>query len=323
MTMKLLFRHITSLLRTALLLGVSAIFNIQPTLAQTEGLPDAFETIDPATAIGDTQNWYYIQFYDGADQYNITDRSYLSDQGGSDHTARTKDYMPFAKDIQWQLEDAGNNQFYLKSRNGYYIHLDGTTYKCGSTKTALSITKRAEQYGVNKAGGGWDISTSSTATTAMTRQDKKVWANIIDGTHNSHRYPFTRLRVAKLKEDITHIIYYQDPIYKEGQSTPVNPNTDTRADAAGYTTHHYLTYSGTNSISDFDNWTSVITNGNLNGNDMSCFYVRANGVTQHVIPSAGYDGNGISIVSAANQEHDYDSYGYYCNPYSDAFFFWI
>ena len=307
MTMKLLFRHITSLLRTALLLGVSAIFNIQPTLAQTEGLPDAFETIDPATAIGDTQNWYYIQFYDGADQYNITDRSYLSDQGGSDHTARTKDYLPFAKDIQWQLEDAGNNQFYLKSRNGYYIHLDGTTYKCGSTKTALSITKRAEQYGVNKAGGGWDISTSSTATTAMTRQDKKVWANIIDGTHNSHRYPFTRLRVAKLKENITHIIYYQDPIYKEGQSTPVNPNTDTRADAAGYTTHHYLTYSGTNSISDFDNWTSVITNGNLNGSDMSCFYVRANGVTQHVIPSAGYDGNGISIVSAANQEHDYDT----------------
>ncbi len=59
MKMKQLLRHTSSLLRTALLLGAAALITI-PTQAQTAGLPDAFETMDPATIIGDG-NYYYIQ----------------------------------------------------------------------------------------------------------------------------------------------------------------------------------------------------------------------------------------------------------------------
>ena len=58
MKMKQLLRYTTSLLRTAFLLGAMALINT-PTTAQMAGLPDAFETMDPATIIGDG-NYYYI-----------------------------------------------------------------------------------------------------------------------------------------------------------------------------------------------------------------------------------------------------------------------
>lgn len=56
--------HISTLLRTALLLGAILLFGTG-VKGQTAGLPDAFETMDPATIIGDGQ-YYYIQFYQSA-----------------------------------------------------------------------------------------------------------------------------------------------------------------------------------------------------------------------------------------------------------------
>ena len=94
MTMNRLFRHtITSTLRLALLFGAIMLVNTQTQIkAQTAGLPDAFETMDPASIIGDG-NYYYIQFYNGSD------RSFLSDQG-SGNDLRSKDYVLFRSSAQ-------------------------------------------------------------------------------------------------------------------------------------------------------------------------------------------------------------------------------
>ena len=74
-------------------------------------MPDAFETMDPATVIGDG-NYYYIQF-----RFN-NDITYLSDQG-TGNALRSKDYIPFAKNLQWTFVSTGtSNQFKLRSMNG-------------------------------------------------------------------------------------------------------------------------------------------------------------------------------------------------------------
>ena len=252
MTMNRLFRHtITSTLRLALLFGAIMLVNTQTQIkAQTAGLPDAFETMDPASIIGDG-NYYYIQFYNGSD------RSFLSDQG-SGNDLRSKDYVPFAKNIQWTLESTGTDgQFYLKSRSGHYVYLDGGSFKCGSTysKSALTCVLRTN----STAGGGYDISAVTATADAMCRPGGAVWTNIISYSHNNHRYPYTRLRIARLKENIAHIIYYQDPI--PGVS---NMNTDTRGGSAGFMLRHYLTYSGTDPNKDGDPnasnfWTSDVS----------------------------------------------------------------
>ena len=67
MMMKQLFKHTTSLLRTALLFGAIAFVNIPQVQAQTPEqlaeMPNAFETIeDPNSVIGNGE-YYYIQFY--------------------------------------------------------------------------------------------------------------------------------------------------------------------------------------------------------------------------------------------------------------------
>ena len=57
MMIKQLLRHTTILLRTALLLGAATFVNDEQvkgqTAAQWAQMPDAFETMDPATIIGD------------------------------------------------------------------------------------------------------------------------------------------------------------------------------------------------------------------------------------------------------------------------------
>ena len=64
MIMKQLFRHTSSLLRTALLLGAAALFNVLPTQAMTEAelkeMLNAFETKTPTI---DDGQYYYIQYY--------------------------------------------------------------------------------------------------------------------------------------------------------------------------------------------------------------------------------------------------------------------
>ncbi len=242
--MKHLLRYASTTLRAALLLGVLAFANIQQGGAQNAEqralMPDAFETMNPATIIGDGQ-YYYIQFYDGSD------RSYLSDEGNG-NDLRSKDYMPFAKNLQWTLEATGTDgQFYLKSRSGHYVYLDGSNYKGGSiNKSALTATLRTN----STSGGGYDISTVSAPNYAMGRQGSSgiapPWTNITSIDHNKHRIVYTRLRIAKLKDNVAHIIYWQEPIYKDGNV--VDRNLDTRGGAAGFTTHHYLTYSGTGNV---------------------------------------------------------------------------
>jgi hypothetical protein len=248
MMMKQLFRHTSTLLRTALLFGAILLFATGvkgQTAEQRAAMPDAFETMNPAAIIGDGQ-YYYIQFYDG------NDRSYLSDEGNG-NDLRSKDYMPFAKNLQWTLEATGTDgQFYLKSRSGHYVYLDGSNYKGGSiNKSALTATLRTN----STSGGGYDISTVSAPNDAMGRQGSSgiapPWTNITSITHNNHRIAYTRLRIAKLKDNIAHIIYWQEPIYKDGNV--VDRNTNTRGGREGFTQHHYLTYSGTgtdNVISD-------------------------------------------------------------------------
>lgn len=252
MIMKQLFRHTTSLLRTALLLGAILLFGTG-VKGQTAGLPDAFETMDPATIIGDGQ-YYYIQFYDG------NDRSYLSDEGnGKD--LRSKDYMPFAKNLQWTLEATGTDgQFYLKSRSGHYVYLDGSDYKGGSiNKSALTATLRTN----STSGGGYDISTVSAPNYAMGRQGSSgiapPWTNITSINHNNHRIAYTRLRIAKLKDNIAHIIYWQEPV-RDKNGNVVDRNANTRGGVDGFAKRHYMTYSGTDASNDDGNFrTSTVS----------------------------------------------------------------
>lgn len=252
MMMKQLFRHTSTLLRTALLIGAILLFGTG-VKGQTAGLPDAFETMDPATIIGDGQ-YYYIQFYDG------NDRSYLSDEGnGKD--LRSKDYMPFAKNLQWTLEATGTDgQFYLKSRSGHYVYLDGSNYKGGSiNKSALTATLRTN----STSGGGYDISTVSAPNYAMGRQGSSgiapPWTNITSINHNNHRIAYTRLRIAKLKDNIAHIIYWQEPV-RDKNGNVVDRNANTRGGVDGFAKRHYMTYSGTDASNDDGNFrTSTVS----------------------------------------------------------------
>ena len=295
MTMKQLFKHTsTIILRAALLLGTIAFVNTQTqaqTAEQLAAMPNAFLTMDPASIIGDGQ-YYYIQFY-----FN-SDISFLSDQGNG-NAMRTKDYIPFAQNIQWTLEGTGTeNQFKLKSRSGNWAYLDGTSYKCTNDEgTASTFTF------YNHKGGGYEIGTTTNTNNAMVgNANGKPWIDIYDGAHSNHQYARCCLRIAKLKSNIAHIIYYQEPIYKSGQATPVDANTDTRADAAGFTKHHYLTYSGT----DQESWESVITNGDFSGTDVSCFRTNGNvGVT--ITDEAGrLSSRGVKIYSPAGQANPWD-----------------
>lgn len=69
MIMKQLFRHTSTLLRSALLLGAMAFVNIQQTQGQTAAqlaeMPDAFETVDPTTVDWSQEPYFYIQFFEG------------------------------------------------------------------------------------------------------------------------------------------------------------------------------------------------------------------------------------------------------------------
>ena len=246
--MKHLFTHTASLFRTALLLSALAFTNVQQTQAQTAEqratMPDAFETMDPATVIGDGQ-YYYIQFYFGSD---IT---YLSDQG-SGNAMRSKDYIPFAKNLHWTLVSTGTaNQFKLKSLIGNWAYLDNGIYKSSNseaTSTTFTFYSRND--------GGYEIGpTTDTGHTMAGNSNGKIWVDIWNNTKGNAR---SCLRIAKLKSNVAHIVYWQETI-RDNNNNPVEPNTDTRGHSAGFTTHHYLTYSGTdNNRSDVSSRKSVV-----------------------------------------------------------------
>lgn len=235
MKMKLLLRHTTSLLRTALLLGAAALITI-PTQAQTAGLPDAFETMDPATIIGDG-NYYYIQFYNGS-----TIRSYLTDCGIG-QIAYSKDLLPYAKNRLWTLLPAGDGNsthFYLKNKDGHFLYFESggsARVRCTDNPLVASILT------FNSLGDGYDISEANVVEPhPMFRNNNVEWGELIC---NAKRYgslnDWYRLRFAKLKDNAAFIIYYRE----EGADN---------SDPSAATTRHYLTYSGTESSSLGTNW---------------------------------------------------------------------
>ena len=240
MMMKQLFRQTATLLRTALLLGAMILVNTQIVKAQSAvqraAMPDAFETKIPSDVVGDG-NYYYIQFYFG------TNISYLSDLGNG-NKLWSKDYIPFAKNLQWTLVSTGTaNQFKLKSLSGNWASFNGTDYISTNVESQASVFTS-----YSRSDGGYEIGLTTVTNKTMAGNEKRnniefPWVNIWNNSKGNAR---SCLRVVKLKDNVAHIIYWQETIYRNGDtSQPVDPNTDFRANADGFTTHHYLTYSGT------------------------------------------------------------------------------
>ena len=216
----------TTLLRTVLLLGALALLNI-PAKAQTAVLPDAFETMDPATIIGDG-NYYYIQFYYG----NI--RSYLTDCG-VEKKALTKDFLPYAHNRLWTLLPAGDGDathFKLRNKAGNYIGYKKFSDANGARYGIVSSSADAVILVSNQNRDGYDISLATDLTTIMYRNSANEWTELPNISHSNHTNDNGRLRFVKLKNDAAFIIYYRG----EGLN-----NTNSGAE----TTRHYLTYSGT------------------------------------------------------------------------------
>ena len=289
MTMKRLLRHTSTLLRTVFLLGAMILVNTQQIQAQV--MPDAFETVDPSTIIGNGK-FYYIQFYEDL-KTTCFDRAYLSDTGAGGELW-TKDYIPFAKNILWTLEATGTtNQFRLKSGEGNYIYLDSNDankYKLTSDQgnaTILTFYHRSD--------GGYEISTAANQNVSMCRDHRNVWAFVANYSVNGDRHTYIGncLRFAQLKDNVAHIIYYQDV-------DDFDPNGSGRYTDTWYRPHHYLTYSGSD-------WTSVIEEGG----DNACFLTKeapATYPTPSVITSgAGRTGSGIVINSPTINQYDHET----------------
>jgi len=246
MMMKQLFRHTTSLLRTALLFGAAAFVNIQQTQAQTK-LPDAFETIDPTQVDWSQEPYFYIQFNEG----NV--HSFLAEYGGN--VMRGKDYTPYAKSMQWTLVNTGTTgKYYLKSKRGNYAAYDGSKYwraysesdRNGKSYYVFTLSKRSEGY-YNIVVDGLirhDDSKNRDYEQVLGRENGNEWGGIRGFDINSSR---ALVRFVRLKPNVAHIIYYRGE-HADGQDHPANAPDAT-------TTPHYLTYSGTNAaLNGTDNW---------------------------------------------------------------------
>lgn len=309
-----------ALLRTAILFGALAFVNISAqaqTLAQREQMPDAFETRDPVTRMNDmldNNQYYYIQFYGGDG-----DRMFLAEMvDGEERILRTKDYIPFAKNMQWTLVSVPDGkrvsgverQFYLKSANDYYVYLDGSQYKCTS-----DINNATPLTSYSRPDGGYEIGTAANTTKTMQRRkadgsDLAIWTAIDDLAHKyankDNNHPRGSLRIAKLKENIAHIIYYQDPVY-DSSNRPITGNEPGRANTLGFGQRHYLTFSGT----DPDNYASaagksVITNGSFESDDVTCYFSPNSSTHSSITEGVGKDGSrGIVVTSGENQDFDW------------------
>ena len=261
MIMKQLFRHTSTLLRSALLLGAMAFVNIQQTQGQTAAqlaeMPNAFETIEnPNTIIGNGQ-YYYIQFY------HDDKISYLTDCGLS-KKAGTKDFLP-SNNRLWTMERVGDsNQFKLKSKTGYYIGLakfegasgnrygsvasadDAVTFEFQSNSTyGYSILDTQNHYfnGIEDRGLG-----------LLGRYNNQEWNTDLSILQNDNTGKGnSQMHIAQLKSNVAYIIYYR----QEEKNEPVDAkqgNTNPNAE----TTRHYLTYSNTGNETDarsnYDSW---------------------------------------------------------------------
>lgn len=234
--MKLLFKHTsTIILRAALLLGAMAFVNTQTqaqTLEQWAEMPDAFETVDPTTVDWSQEPYFYIQFFEG----NV--HSFLGEYGLSE-VMRGKDYVPYSKSIQWTLEPTGTTgEYYLKSQNGNYIRKwPSNDNYCGASST---VDEGRYKFTLKDLSDGYfEIVRGDYC---LGREDGAEWGRIRTGF--DHDSPRARLRFARLKSNVAHIIYYSN------EGTYANSVA-----APGNETRHYLTYSGTDaSLDGTTNW---------------------------------------------------------------------
>ena len=216
-------------------------------------MPDAFETMDPASIIGDGK-YYYVQFYPS----DHSTCSYLTDRGVNKMVA-AKDFLPNANNRLWTLEAAGdgdNTHFRLKNKDNHYLCFGRFENKdrvgCVDNVAAASILT---YYSL---GDGYDISTAASPNYPMYRNGSTVdgihvgqeWATEFpyNATRRNSYANSTRMRFAKLKSNSAFIIYYRG----EGADNS-NPNATT--------TRHYLTYSGTGN--------AVSAAGTLQNSDVS------------------------------------------------------
>jgi len=289
MIMKQLFRHTTSLLRTALLLGAMILVNTQAkaqTAEQWAAMPDAFETVDPTTVDWSLQPYFYIQFNNG----DI--HSFLGEFGESNKLT-AKDYIPFAKNILWTLEPTDTDgQYKLKSKNGYYVysvseaepgHADRIHRYYRSSTTAdpaiFTIAVSGNFFQIKEVG----------QTTCLGRDHGYEWGDIYDFALDS---PHGIVRFARLKNNIAHIIYYREEGTENGQ---FRPNF--------VTTRHYLTYSG----ADYGQ-KGLINNGSMESNDNSSYYSPKSSTQSTITDNIGKDGSrGISVTSTGNEDNDWNT----------------
>ena len=290
MTMKRLFRHTnTTLLRTALLLGAMILVNTQIVKAQTDAqwaeMPDAFETIDPTTVDWSQEPYFFIQFSEG----NV--HSFLGEYGEG-ALMRGKDYIPFSKSIQWTLVPTGTQgKYYLKSRNNRYVFYPYSTKYCGSSSTINENTLIFTLY--KRSDGFYDLTIDGLIVDGKSqcigRENGLEWGGIRVFNQNS---PRARVRFARLKPNIAHIIYYSE----EGTyNNNVNaPSSETR---------HYLTYSG----ADYGQ-KGLINNGSMESNDNSSYYSPNSTTPSTIEDGIGKDGSrGISVTSTGTEENDWNT----------------
>ena len=250
----MLFRYTTLMLRTALLLGALAFVNVQRTEAQpvslTKDMPDAFETKKPT--VGDGQ-YYFIQFYE-----EVTSAPYLFQpflgEFGEGNMLHAADYLPYAKNRQWTLEDTGandsdgNRKFRLKSKRGFYAyygyhsdpaHPGNTTLNkdcfmaTATSGNATEFILKARTDIVRTGFTYYELEVASDGkclSREKGNQSNNEWADMIkNDPSNAHNY----VRFAQLKPTAAHIIYYREEGIENSQYR-ANFNT----------TRHYLTYSG-------------------------------------------------------------------------------
>lgn len=296
MNKKKLFIHTTTLFRAVLLLGTLAFVTPQQTQAQTAKqwaeMPDAFETMDPATIIGDGQ-YYYIQFY--TPQHDKL--SYLTDRGVN-KLAAIMDFLPYANNRLWTLESAGDNNFKLKSKAGYYIGFDRLEGASGNRYVSIANSDAATTFTFQQARekDGYNIVdldhgyNNGTPPSLLGRNSNAEWITGISPIRNDNTgKDNSRMRFAKLKSNVAYIIYYRG----EGTDNSA-PNVNT--------TRHYLTYSGADAVS----------NGSLEGDDNSSFFKVEQGGNgrQNANISGGVgknDSRGIVVHSANNPSNVWDT----------------
>ena len=225
MMMKQLFRHTSTLLRTALLIGAMILVNTQAKaqpVSITADMPDAFETIDiDKTSIVGNGEYYFIQFYHEETSSPYLYQSFLGENGEGE-VMHAMDYLPFAGNRLWTLV-AGSDatHFKLKSKRNYYVYWDNSSSRFKTTATEANASEFSYKNRGSFRAGFKELVT--TDNQSICRWAGSEWGEIINSNANAGY-----VRFAKLKPNVAHIIYY-----REGGADNSDPQAST--------IRHYLT----------------------------------------------------------------------------------